>query len=851
MSKTLQRSVLAAAISVAAMQAVADIDTDLVVQMAGAVPVSSVDGEFKSITIEGEFEGTEDAFSLEAPTVDGDIVNNANITVVSSEAFAAALDLSENEEGDRASVAGSFINNGDIRVEGDDGAGIVIESTDFAGSIRNTGNVSVLAGLTDEGARALMISDIETVGSIENTGTLSLEAEDSVTLEVARSIVEGALNNSGSIIAVGDDSPALHVIESEIDGGFINSGTISATGNNVTAADFDLNAVIGEFTNTGTITAEGEASMAVLIDGATVDTITNTGTIAGGNVGRAIDQVYPTEISANPELHINHNGGLIAGKDYAVIGSDAVASILNWNAGEIQGDLQSLFQVNVNGDVDFDGGVIQAHDFVMVSKDAVLNLMQSQTSVLGDLTLEEGGAVGLTLSPSVDESTPVLLVEGVATFADGSKVLVAADTKDFLGEGREFVLIKADTLIDSGVDLESQSLALNLTRLEGGDDENAIAVHVQTKDRSAMMAEIASAGGNVNAQAAGAEFVQLMSDVAATHGDDAVFQAMMGASTGAELANLSKQLSPDASGAASQAARSTQSLSSNAVANRSSNLRSGMSSGVDLSKTGVWARGLKSSAEQDMRDGIDGYDADAVGVLIGADAQITPELTAGAYFGQTKTDVKSDIGNKVDADNNIVGLYTTWNRDGVFVDTNLSYGVGDNESKRFIAGTTAEGSYDSKMLGLSITAGNTYDVEGLQVEPRVSARYSKLEIDGYTETGSLAALSVGDQRLEVGELGAGLRVSGQVAFAGGILEPEASFMAYHDLIQDEANSTAAFVVGGNTFVSSGADAVKNSYEAGVGATYRRGNLSFNVSYDRLTKADYSADVVGAKVRLDF
>jgi uncharacterized protein with beta-barrel porin domain len=76
-------------------------------------------------------------------------------------------------------------------------------------------------------------------------------------------------------------------------------------------------------------------------------------------------------------------------------------------------------------------------------------------------------------------------------------------------------------------------------------------------------------------------------------------------------------------------------------------------------------------------------------------------------------------------------------------------------------------------------------------------------------------------------------------------------MAYHDFIADQTSSTSAFVVGGTPFVTNGAKPARDSYEASLGLTYHLGAVSVGVSYDYLTKTDYSADTVQARFRYDF
>ncbi len=59
------------------------------------------------------------------------------------------------------------------------------------------------------------------------------------------------------------------------------------------------------------------------------------------------------------------------------------------------------------------------------------------------------------------------------------------------------------------------------------------------------------------------------------------------------------------------------------------------------------------------------------------------------------------------------------------------------------------------------------------------------------------------------------------------------------------------MLGGAPFTTSGAKPARDSYELGLGATYRIGAWSVGGSYDYLTKADFNADTFTAKVRYDF
>ena len=160
-------------------------------------------------------------------------------------------------------------------------------------------------------------------------------------------------------------------------------------------------------------------------------------------------------------------------------------------------------------------------------------------------------------------------------------------------------------------------------------------------------------------------------------------------------------------GGATQAATSGQTLVSNVTGNRTSSLR-GASSGDVLQNTGLWAQALYSDANQDLRDGVAGFNAYSRGIAIGADGKLTDQLTLGVAYSFLHTSVNSDSGNTTDVDGNALTLYSGFEQGNYFVDANLSYGLNDNESKRRIASTTAKGDYDSQVLGANVVGGYTY-----------------------------------------------------------------------------------------------------------------------------------------------
>ena len=50
---------------------------------------------------------------------------------------------------------------------------------------------------------------------------------------------------------------------------------------------------------------------------------------------------------------------------------------------------------------------------------------------------------------------------------------------------------------------------------------------------------------------------------------------------------------------------------------------------------------------------------------------------------------------------------------------------------------------------LAGTAGLSLQTAGFEIEPYAGARYIDLDLDGFTETGNIAALTIGDSSIEI------------------------------------------------------------------------------------------------------
>jgi outer membrane autotransporter protein len=782
-------------------------------------------------------------------------------------------------------VEGSIRNEASISVEGALRQGLDMAGHRFDGELVNAGTIAAKGDVyirTERygdrerqyayGVTALRVAGSEVREGLHNSGTIQAEGTNAMGLEIGADNVLSKLINTGTIAVKGD---SLDSVETDLETG--ESTTVRVVAAAVALNGGNLEQIRNE--EAGRIIATGQGSVALdinrasFIDSAADVQIVNAGRIEGEDAGIHIGAfVY----SQNDLVEIRNQGDIVSGR--AAIEVEATQSGMRstpvptlthllWEKGTVSGDLLGLSRIDIQGNVTFnrlddqtatikltEGGTLS------VATGAHLELGQLRTELEGNLSVADSASLGLVLGRTTHPQVPILKVKGIAAFGAGSEVKLSA-RYGFSADKTEYRLLEATSLPEH-VKVSSASVLLTVdsSRTFSTGNEMILAAEVSRKSDLEIRDDLQGAGTATgrsaeNAGRAAEAFSPLLPALLAGQPNDPL-AAILGDDSGSEESRnaqrkLLTQLAPDVSGGASQAAVFGQAMIRNVAAGRTGGAR-GLSSGGAFAQTGVWVQALNSDATQDLRDGVAGFDASTTGIAVGLDGKLNEQLTLGLAYSFLDTDVDAEGGNKTEVQGHNLTLYSGFVQNGFFVDGSLTYGQNANEGERLIATTLAKADYDSNLLGVNLTAGYTYPLQGtVVVEPQVTARYSNVEIDRIEESGSSAALNTEKQRYEVGELGAGVHLVGRIDVGNGSISPRIKLMAYHDLIADQAASTSAFVLGGTPFVTSGAKPERNSYEAGLGADYRLGALTLGVSYDYFGKSDYSSDTFAAKVRYDF
>ncbi|KAF1012078.1 MAG: Outer membrane protein B [Pseudomonas fluorescens] len=784
--------------------------------------------------------------------VQGDLVNRADLNLSTQTAGNAngwGIDGSSGNGGGgpAGTITGNVEQAGTITANGyANTEGFEIGPATITGSVINSGKIIITPPANGQSSsEGVYLHGTQIGGDFSNTGLIDVTGTENTGLALDHEFnkvltIGGKLLNSGTIRTTGDESVAVDIEAPTSALRIENSGLISANGNQAMGVQV-FEGTIDSLLNTGTIEAKGADTNAINLSGATFTTnlasgargIINRGTISAG--GTAI-QVDPSQQVSTFE--INQQAGEIRSDSGVAIDAANRAS-LNWTGGKITGDVLGVTAVNVAGNADFAGNHIGGPVSVNAGS---LNLSNPGTAINGNLNVASGAGIDLQLSNEVVPTTPYLNVNGTATFAQASNVTLSAKPADFspTANGTEYNLVHATTLQNNGLAVTSNSGLLNVQSYST--DAQTIKAVVSAKSDQQVQNSLNAAGASGSSVRA----VNLLKNnlLVQLNQNDPVFKAALNTNA-QQLAQLGDQLAPDVNRGALDIALSGQTVVNGALLNRLASQRD------NREAAGVWVQGLSSDSDQGGRGGNNGYSSNSSGVAVGADGRLNDTTTLGVAYSYLNSNIQSDRGNKTEVQGNALSLYGNWSLQNWFADGSLSYGHNDNDSRRHVAGSTAKGSYGSDALSASVLGGYSFKLsDAVMLEPRLAARYASVRMDGYSEKDSSAALHTDSQHYEVGEVGAGLRLAGNFPLTTGRLQPEATLMAYHDLIGDRVAQTSNFVLGGSAFTTTGQDVARDSYEASVGVNYQVSALTLGASYNRQARSGFDADGVMLKARYE-
>lgn len=259
--------------------------------------------------------------------------------------------------------------------------------------------------------------------------------------------------------------------------------------------------------------------------------------------------------------------------------------------------------------------------------------------------------------------------------------------------------------------------------------------------------------------------------------------------------------------------------------------------------TGTWIKLFASTLNQNEMSGIDGYDATAVGGIIGTEWDICDFFGIGFAASYAAVELRDKAFIPKDQHlSSYQGTFYGWYEPipNWFVDTILSGAGNHYQSYHHIAVgnlvNTAIGDFDGSQFAGQVDFGYAMIQDRYYFSPLVRMRYSYIELDSYSEK-TLGGLDLAVQEQVYHEflIGLGARAAAQFIFCDIIYTPEASAFILYDIENDGQQSIATFTGGGPAFATNGLIPNPTMFDLGLSLNAEQNNAIFTLKYDFQTR----------------
>jgi hypothetical protein len=778
------------------------------------------------------------AYGISVFTVDGALTNGGTIDVTAT-ANGTATDgiyaYAYGIETGFVGVLGSITNDGSITVAATaDGTAINdsiyasaygMELSTIDGTVSNGGSIDVQATATGFGATGLYVFaygiEASTVnGSLTNDGSITVVATASGTA------------TNGSLYAT-----AYGMEMSRINGTVSNGGTIAvtatasgfgATGLYVSAYGIEASTVNGSLTNDGSITviatAEGDAS---------------SGSIYATAFGMELSDINGT-VSNGGSINVQAtaNGSGTAGVSAWAYGieADGVGVL-----GSVTNDGSIMVTATANGTATNDDIFARAYGMVLfATNDGTLD--NNGSISVSAVATGSGSTAGTASAFGMEMGT----VSGTGSVSNTGSIIVSA-------EASNDNLLAPSTSLAVGIDIDT---------LNGSLFNSGVVMASVANDGEAFAVRVLAGTGDAEFTTEGffAGRLRLLNDdvtvrsVADTgsvywtfedrlpdsvtiddaNGPTLYYDAVNNIVATVEPANLafSGQIAGELAdmGADTVAALLAGTPATGAVVFQNTMATSSPMMGGGM--TG-FVQGDYLSRQVDDAAGRE-LDFDVAGLTAGFVGQMQNGLGYGVTLSGVNADgsVRTGAGaDRVDTNGVVLGVYGNADLGAASMTFGATFGMLSNDGRRSVNDNLAPGgvstvdaSYDSTFVSPSIELSYAIQSGAATIRPHMGYRYTRLNVDGFTETGGGAAATFGSRDVDVSDFTIGADAS--MAYGGGVLTGSAEILRRN--VSDDGANVAIFGIGGST-ASASTDFTALNLGIGYGVALGSGMMNVGVS----------------------
>jgi len=266
---------------------------------------------------------------------------------------------------------------------------------------------------------------------------------------------------------------------------------------------------------------------------------------------------------------------------------------------------------------------------------------------------------------------------------------------------------------------------------------------------------------------------------------------------------------------------------------------------------GVWVTGFGDFVNVDGDGNAQGYDFTIAGVSLGIDYRITDQLAIGVMGDYSHTWTELNPSGHIDVDSGRGGLYVTWYNHGVYLDGAIYGGHNNYDSSRAGLGGLATGGTEGAEWSTFVSGGYDFHFGPLTAGPIAALQYTDVNIDGFSENGSLAPLEIHSGSAESLRSDLGFRAFYQWQIGKMLVEPFLKAAWEHEYKYSALPITAGFA--GASAIFFGPNEGHDSAVVGAGVSVQlTPAISTYVNYDgQLGRANYDSNAVTGGVRFSF
>jgi autotransporter-associated beta strand protein len=250
-----------------------------------------------------------------------------------------------------------------------------------------------------------------------------------------------------------------------------------------------------------------------------------------------------------------------------------------------------------------------------------------------------------------------------------------------------------------------------------------------------------------------------------------------------------------------------------------------------------------------------GYRLETSGVTGGVDYRVNDYFVVGLSFGYVGTASSLANGGSMDTDGGRLGLYASYFEEKIHFDFAVTGGLNSYKTRRTTPNnTSATGSPDGSEINILIAAGYDLKYGALTVAPTVSYQYTSMQMDGFTETGAFAPLSIRGQSAESSRTALGVRAYYDAHVGGVTVRPEARIAWQHEFADTAYSITSSFAnLGGSPFTVTGAKVGRDSLLVGAGFSILWSDrFATYLYYDgEVGRSNYDSHSISGGVRMQF